>query len=283
MGNIAFTTLIVILFAIPGYMVRRFYYLEQFTREVLPRSLTEEIYQSILYSLPFHCFTVLVIDGMYLAGFFPVYVDYEILLRFLSGMVTTDSDGINKAADSLNRYIPFIIIYFLWTATLGITCGEVLRVLVWNYKLDVKHPSLFRYPNRWLYTFTGRDWEKGDEYQHVVLDVMCNLTKEKTRLYRGVIFAFETNANGDLEQIQLSLTYRGKFKKEDGTFYWEQVPGDILVLKYDLVQSLNITRIPESKFNPDSATFLKEETLGGEHSDGQENADPSLTPPSPAP
>lgn len=281
MGNIAFTTLIVLLFAIPGYMVRRFYYLEQFTREVLPRSLTEEIYQSILYSLPFHCFTVLAIDSMYLAGFFPIYVDYEILLRFLSGMVTSDSDGLTKAADSLNRYLLFIIIYFTWTALLGMLCGMVLRVLVWRYKLDVRHPSLFRFPNRWLYTFTGRDWEKDDEYQYVVLDVMCSLTKEKTRLYRGVIFAFETNSNGDLEQIQLGFAYRGKFKEDDGSFYWESVPGDVLVLKYDLVQSLNITRIPESKFNPDSATFLKEEAQGVEHTDGQVTDDPSPTPPSP--
>ncbi|CUS37522.1 hypothetical protein [Candidatus Nitrospira nitrificans] len=281
MGNIAFTTLVVLLLAIPGYMVRKFYYVEEFTREVLRRSLTEEVYQSILYSLPFHFLTVLAIDALYLSGCIPIYVDYEILLRFLSGMASSDSDGVIKAAESLNRYLPSISIYFALTALLGMLCGMVLRVLVWRYKLDVRYPSLFRFPNRWLYTFTGRDWEKDDEYQYVVLDVICSLTKEKTRLYRGVIFAFETNSNGDLEQIQLGFAYRGKFKEDDRSFYWESVPGDVLVLKYDLVQSLNITRIPESKFNPDSATFLKEEAQGVEHTHGRVIDDPSPTPPSP--
>lgn len=279
MGNIAFTTLVVLLFAIPGYLVRRFYFLEEFTKDVLRKSLTEEIYQSILYSLPFHGIAVLVIDGLYIAGFSPVYVDYEILLSFLSGMAVSDSDGIAKAADSLNRYLVFIVLYFALTASIAVLCGQVLRVVVWSYKLDVKLPTLFRFPNRWLYTFTGRDWDKGNEFHYIVLDAMCTLTKEKTRLYRGVVFAFETNNNGDLEQIHLGLAYRGKFKNEDDSFYWESVPGDILVLKYDCVQNLNITRIPKSKFNPDSTTFLKDEAQDGERSESQVTGDPSPSPP----
>lgn len=279
MGNIAFTTLVVLLLAIPGYLVRRFYFLEEFTKDVLRKSLTEEIYQSILYSLPFHLLMVLTIDALYIKGFIPIYVDYELILRFLSGMAVSDPEGVTKAADSFNRYLPFMAMYLVITATMAMTCGEVLRVVVWRYKLDVKLPSLFRFPNHWLYTFTGRDWNKDHEYQFVVLDVMCSLTKEKTRLYRGVVFGFDTNNNGELEQIHLGLAYREEFKKEDESFYWEPIPGDILVLKYDCVQNLNITRIPKSKFNPDSPTFLEDEVQDGEQSEVQATGEPSPSPP----
>lgn len=282
MGNIAFTTLVVLLLAIPGYLVRRFYFLEEFSKDVLRKNLTEEIYQSILYSLPFHVLAVLTIDGLYRAGLFPIYVDYEIILRFLSGMAISDQDGITKAADSLNQYLIYVVWYFATTASIASLCGLKLRKLVYRNKLDVKLPSLFRFPNRWLYTFSGRDWDTDNEYKYVVLDVMCTLTKEKTRLYRGVVFGFETDSDGDLEQILLFFAYRGKFKKEDDSFYWESVPGHVLVLKYDCVQNMNITRIPESKFDPNSVTFLKEEVQNGkEQSDVAETDAPP--PPAPSP
>jgi hypothetical protein len=39
-------------------------------------------------------------------------------------------------------------------------------------------------------------------------------------------------------------------------FFWEEVSGSVLILKYNTIQSLNVTYIPESSFNANSPSFL---------------------------
>lgn len=280
MGNIALTTLVILLLAVPGYMLRKFYYSEDFTGTVLPKNLTEEIYQSILYSLPFHIITVSLIDLLYHQGIISFYVDYEIVMGFLTGKVNSDSDTTARYAAVFDQYFWYIVLYFLGTAALASVCGMRLRELVYSQNLDLRWPSIFRYSNRWFYTFEGRGLQhETGEFHYTVLDVMCELTKEKTRLYRGVVVGFDTDSDGELKQIRLSLSKRGKFT-EDGKHYWEEVPGYMLVLKYENVQSLNVTYIPESKFSLTSPTFLK----GAEKVDSSGVQDSPLTvPPSPSP
>lgn len=255
METFVLTTLVALLLAVPGYLARALYFTEDFSREVLPKSLTEEIYLSLLYAIPFHIFALWFIDQLYSRGITNTYVDYEMVFGFLSGKFSPEADGATRAADNLYQYFGPIIRYFFATAGLAVVAGIGLRHIVWRLTLDVRFPSFFRYRNRWLYTFTGREWERENEKVYVVVDAMC-LLGDKTRLYRGLVFGFDSNAEGDLEQIRLGLAYRGKFQESDTEFYWQEVPGSILVLKYDNIQSLNVTYIPRSSFNPNSPSFL---------------------------
>jgi hypothetical protein len=213
MENIAFTTLVLILFAIPGYCVRAVYFTEDFSADVVSRSLTEEIYLAIVCSIPFHLSAVGAIDYLYTNYYWmSVNVDFEMVLGFLSGRLGREGGGIAKEADNLYYNFGIIILYFSGLTLIAMGVGFGLRAVVWRFKLDVRIPTFFRFQNKWLYTFTGRD-RKSKERLFAVVDAMCLLSKEKTRLYRGVVLGFDSNAAGDLEQIRLGLAYRGKFKE----------------------------------------------------------------------
>ena len=54
MNNIAFTTLVILVMAFPGHVLRASYYAGTFTRNVLPKSWTDDIAKAALYSLPLH-------------------------------------------------------------------------------------------------------------------------------------------------------------------------------------------------------------------------------------
>lgn len=79
-----------------------------------------------------------------------------------------------------------------------------------------------------------------------VVDALVDLG-EKTRLYRGVVWDFTTDETGALQDILLIQALRGKFGEDAGEeeeFYWQEIPGDIFVLKYSNVLNLNITYLP---------------------------------------
>lgn len=254
MENIAFTTLVILLFALPGYVARAVYYSEDFTREVVAKHLSEEIYLAILYSLPFHVTSFLLIDWSYITFRSNIFVDLEEVVGFLTGRFSKEGDGVSSLADNLYAHASHITFYFLGVALIAGATGRILRAAVWRFKLDVRLPSIFRYNNRWLYTFTGRDM-KSKESLLGIIDAMCLLAGDKTRLYRGVVVGFDSNMEGNLEQIRLGLAYRGKFKDGTKEFYWEEIPGNVFVLKYNTVQSLNVTYMPASSFNPNSPSF----------------------------
>jgi len=282
MDNLAFTTVVALLLAVPGYLARAAYFTGDFSKEVLPRSLTEEMYLSFLYSIPFHVVAVWIINECFARGTSSHYVDLELVLEFLSGRLGKEADGMVQLSDNLFQFYNPIVAYFGGMAATATVLGYVLRRAAWKFKWDIAIPAVFGYRNRWLYTFTGRESEYlTGEYHYVVLDVMCSLGGEKTRLYRGVVGGFDADSNGDLEQIRLALAYRGKFREPGGEFYWQNIPGEVLVLKYDSVQSLNVTRIPESKFNPDSPSFLTNETPAPQTPTPAET--PSSSPETPAP
>ena len=260
MENIAFTTLVILILAVPGYMARLAYYSEDFTKDVLPKNLTEEISLAILYSLPFHIVALKLIDYRYINYKSSLYVDIDSVFALLLGKNLSEGAGEPILSDKVYQHFDSIVLYFIGLAIVAVAVGWAIRKAVWRWKLDVKLPTLFRYRNRWLYTFTGRERLDEKELLFPIVDAMCLLGGEDTRLYRGVIIRFDTNDEGDLAEIHLGLAFRGKFledQKGKKTHSWKEIPGDYLVLKYDNVQSLNISLIPESLFNPDSPSFLK--------------------------
>lgn len=284
MDNFVLTTLVALLLAVPGYFARALYFSEDFSRDVLPKSVTEEIYLSLLFSIPFHAVALWIIDQWYISGSTSIYVDYGMVFGLLTGKSSPDVGETISAADNLYRYFGPIVGYFVGTAILAAIVGFGFRRVVWRFKLDVHLPSLFRYRNRWLYTFTGREWEGSKENVYVVVDAMCLLGGEKTRLYRGLVFGFDSDSNGDLEQIRLGLAYRGKFDESNNEFYWQEVPGSILVLKYDTIQSLNVTYIARSDFNPNFPSFRNPASPGPNNPDQQnDSSGGSALPAAPAP
>ena len=254
MTNIAFTTLVILIFSFPGYVLRASYYAGKFTSHVLPRNWTEDIARAILFSLPLHLLMLSVFEWLQYAGFIQTTLNFETAFRVVSG----EYEG-NFSATIANFYANtrYVIAYYLSTLLVAAGFGYALRKVVWKWKWDVSYPWLFRYKNEWLYTLMGRDVPVPSEYPdariYVRVEALTNIPLQdepaKTRLYRGIVEGFTTEDNGTLRDLFLTEVERGKFNKEpakDPEFYWKPVtPGNLMVLKYAELQNLNITYLME--------------------------------------
>jgi len=246
--NIAFTTLVILLLAMPGYIARAAYLTEDFSREVLPTNLTNDIALAILYSLPIHFVAVSTIIYLYQHGYLSTNVDFEVVFRFLGGEYGRYGEEFGRLSSNLYQHMYRIAAYFVCVMAAALVIGIMLRKVVWEYRLDVKIPTLFRYRNRWLYLLTAREQLELDEPHITVVDALMELANE-TQLYRGMVVGFISNEAGDLEDLYLGDVFRGKFVESAGgekKFEWQEVPGDSFVLKYREIRNLNISFLPAS-------------------------------------
>ena len=246
--NIAFTTLAILLLAMPGYVARSAYLTDDFTRDVLPANWTNEIALAILYSLPFHFIGVTLVTHLYLNGYLSANVNFDVLFRLLAGEYGKDGAEFSHLSNNMYQYIHRIAVYFICILLIAELFGILLRKIVWNYKLDVRIPTLFRYRNRWLYLLTGRDQLHLEDPHITVVDALTELGSG-TKLYRGLVVGFTSNENGDLEDLYLGDTFRGKFVElasGEQLFDWQDIPGDFFILKYEDIKNLNISFLPAS-------------------------------------
>ena len=258
MTNIAFTTLVILVFSFPGYLLRASYYAGKFTRHVLPRNWTDDIARAILFSLPLHLIMLSMFEWLQSSGVIHTTLNFEIVFRVVSGEYDENFSAIIASVYANTRYL---IAYYLNVVMVAIGIGYVLRKVVWSRKWDVKYPWLFRYKNDWLYTLMGRDVPVPPQYPeakiYVRVEALTKIALEegtgKSLLYRGIAEGFTTEDNGALRDILLTEVERGKFRKEpakEPEFYWKPVtPGNLMVLKYAELQNINITylmELPES-------------------------------------
>jgi len=134
--NIAFTTLAILLLAMPGYVARSAYLTDDFTRDVLPANWTNEIALAILYSLPFHFVGVILVTHLYLNGYLSANVNFEVLFRLLAGEYGKDGAEFPRLSNNLYQYIHRIAVYFICILLTAELFGILLRKIVWNYKLE---------------------------------------------------------------------------------------------------------------------------------------------------
>jgi hypothetical protein len=259
--NVAFITLVILVMAFPGYVLRASYYAGKFTRNVLPKSWTDDIARAVLYSLPLHIVAVTIFEMLQHEGVIHTTLTFEIAHRVLVGQY---DDKLAEITRTLYTNKLYMAVYYTSVLLTAFGLGHLFRSIVWRFKLDVKLPWLLRYRNEWLYTLMGRDVPAPPEYPNAnVYTRMEALTKipteqeGKTRLYRGIVEGFTTEESGALRDILITNAERGTFTQDGllGTgkkFGWKSVsPGDLMVLRYSELQNLNVTYLVDV---PDSQT-----------------------------
>ena len=85
MTNVAFITLVILVMAFPGYVLRASYYAGTFTRNVLPKSWTDDVARAVLYSLPLHIMAVTVFEMLQHQGIIRTTLTFEMAYRVLVG------------------------------------------------------------------------------------------------------------------------------------------------------------------------------------------------------
>lgn len=252
MPNIAFLSLLYLLLAVPGFLYRSFYYSGEFTRNLLPRSWTDEIGKAILYSVPFHLLWIGIFELAQHTGAIHHTLTVEAVLRLMTGEYANSENSFHGIIVGLYNNVVYVLAYYCMVLLTALLVGNQARILVWEKELDVKW-SWLRYRSEWLYKFMGRGGLKGVPLNDTeawvdILSEQDTSVPGKTMLYRGLAAGYTTEEDGALRDIILTDVKRTDGEKDaTGGVRWVRVPGRFFVMSYSKVRNMNVTFEQHSK------------------------------------
>src|SRR3954462_5300046 len=126
--NIALATLTLLILLYPGFLFRRFYYTEEFSKEYFKQSVTDLIFSSIVPGFLLHFLGYL----FFLKG--RTEIDVVTVGTLLSG--TSDPAKVTEAFKAIYLKAPHIISYFVGVCAVGMLAGLLAKLVVRNFKLD---------------------------------------------------------------------------------------------------------------------------------------------------
>ena len=249
--NIALATLTLLVILYPGFLFRRFYFTEEFSREYFKQNVTDLIFSSILPGFLIHFL------GYFLFIKGRTQIDVITIGTLLSG--TSDADKVTHAFKAVYEKAPFLIRYFTGVSLVGMTAGFLSKLTVRKLKLDRKI-KLFRFQNEWHYIFSGEILDfpkvpgKADDIDCSYVDALVK-TDEGTVIYTGLLTDYILTREGGIDRIYLTSVKRRFLKddvksqdisleqkqknEEDDRYYY--LPGQFFIIPYNLVINLHIT------------------------------------------
>jgi hypothetical protein len=221
-----------------------------------------------------------IVDHLYVAGWISTRVDFEVAFRLLAGEYGKDGEEFIGIINDIYKYIHRIALYLATILIVAHLSGVTLRNIVWSWKWDVRWPSLFRYKNRWLYLLSKRNELRMRAPYLTYVDALAE-EGGKTQLYRGVIIGFTTDDKGELKDLYLTKSLRGKHIEEEGKrkFVWREIPGDSFILKYSEIKNLNVSFV---ELSPGDLSPLRQQGRQVEDVEAATEAPPLASPRSPS-
>ena len=242
--NIALATIAVFILLTPGFLFRRFYYTEEFSKEYFKQSYLDLFFSSLLPSAVIH------ILGYYLIiSCSGNSIDVKVLGTILSG--TNDANLINKAFDSLYDDVFKIVFYLVSLGIISAASGYGIRKAIRKYKLDRKY-KILRFQNEWHYVFSGEILDfprvpgKSEEIDITYVDALVK-TDEGTIIYMGLLADYVLSRDGGLDRIYLKnvrrrfLETQPNLDQPQNTSKYYELPGEFFVISYDKIINLHIT------------------------------------------
>jgi hypothetical protein len=115
--------------------------------------------------------------------------------------------------------------------------GLLARRIVWSCRLDLKWP-LLRVTHEWFYLLQGRvpglPWRVVPQADVLV----SHPGEEGTRLYSGVLSAFEVDKDGEIENLVLVAAKRHKGRGQQTTIV--PIPGQRFIIMGSSIHSINM-------------------------------------------
>src|SRR5437868_2772892 len=149
--NLAFPTLLIFLFLLPGL----FFSLAFYSIETKPVN-----YVPLTHKAAISFFATFVLHTLWIYCFFSAYqIDFSKLLILISGaqgnLYTYTVESVTLA--NIMAFASYMITIF----AAAYSIGKFLRFIIKKYKLD-KIVKIFRLESPWYYLFTGYDWKIGE-------------------------------------------------------------------------------------------------------------------------
>ncbi|WP_139167208.1 hypothetical protein [Chromobacterium sphagni] len=254
--NIAFPAIFLFLIISPGF----------FFRHHKQRSEVRNFDHS-----PFSVTALQAILSAFIINGFVLYIarplGYEIELGDLVCLLTSSncSKNLTNEVSFLNSHPNAILLYFISTHALGILAALTWREIIVRYFKLERRGCCLSYIARgsapWYYLFKGLDHSYDPD--GVVISAVISL-KDCSILYMGLLYDYTVNDAGELDRIMINGAQRRKFendgkynralksfKKESSRFY--PINGDILILPYSQISTLNISYLKLSSAEEDGS------------------------------
>ncbi len=208
--NIALATLFLLILLYPGFIFRRFYYTEEFSKEYFKQSITDLLVAAILPSVLLH------IAGYYLF----IHPRYSIHITTIGTLLSGTSDGtkVTDAFEGIYAQARSIVIYFIGVSLLAAIAGLGAKYIVRSAKLDRKL-KLFRFQNEWHYIFSGEilDFPRvpgnPDDISIRYIDALVK-SDSGTIIYTGILADYVLSKDGGIDRIYLTNVKR-RYLKDD--------------------------------------------------------------------
>lgn len=243
--NIALATLFLLVILYPGFIFRRFYYTEEFSREYFKQTITDLLVAAILPSALLH------IVGYFLFIRHHYTIDVATIGTLLSG--TSDGARVTAAFQSIYTHAMGIVSYFIAVSFLAAVGGLITKYIVRKLKLDRKF-KLFRFQNEWHYIFSGEilDFPRvpgnADDISIRYIDVLVK-SDQGTIIYTGILADYVLSKDSGIDRIYLTNVKRRYLKDDrnyealenepDERYYY--LPGQFFIIPYSQIINLHIT------------------------------------------
>lgn len=243
--NIAFSTIVLILFLLPGLVFRRSYFTEEFSKQYFKASPFAIFISSFIPSLAIH------LAGFYLIKYITSYhIDLSILIKLF-----TDKFD-QQCTDNIKFYSTAIIQYNISLVLIASILGALSKRTVRQLKLDRKY-KMFRFRNAWHYIITGELFDfprvnmtlDNDDVKDIEL-VFCNVLIELNNisyLYDGVLVDYELNENNGLSRVSLANVQRRKLDSDENITLFNNnsryyhIKGHVMIFEYSKVKNINFS------------------------------------------
>lgn len=243
--NIAISSVLIFVFLLPGIVLRRFYYTEEFSKQYFKQNFFELFLASIIPSIFLHILMSLAIS------IFGYFIDFNIIGQLLSSRDYPEN-AYNNVQENIGNIVVYYVVLILISCFLGYFGKKVVRHKKWDSKWKI-----FRFKNAWHYILSGEFFnfhraafdlteDTIDSIDFVHVDALVD-TKDGTVIYDGFFVDYELSQNGGLESISLKDVERRLlindtseqiFNPKDRHY---KIPGHILVIPAQNIINLNIT------------------------------------------
>lgn len=238
--NLALATLVILIFSLPGIAFRKSYFSGRFTSSGFTSSLYSLVFWSFLPALIFHGIFLLLVE---------YFTKYQISVENFGFLLFSSDDKtvLDKVFINIHDNILNVLIYNISLIIIASLLGILFRKAVRYYGLDITY-SIFRFPNKWHYIFTGEyyDFSRGKKYHHnidlIFIDVLVEVNGQGV-IYSGILEDYYlSKVNDGLEQIIIKYPTKKNFSINEDQVVRE-IPGDFLTIPFDKILNINYSYV----------------------------------------
>jgi len=252
--NLAFATLLIVFFALPGIALRKSYFAGKFSTS----GFTTNYVSLIVWSL----IPAIVLHSLYLP-FCEWVCGCEILVGNFGYLLSGGNDKalIQEIFYNIHDNNYNILAYNASLTILAIGIGCCSRYIVRFYGWDIQFEFL-RFPNDWHYYFNGEyvNFNQGKRYHNEVGFILVDaLVQSETGsiIYSGVFEDYYLSKSVEgLDRITIKFPSKKDFSIEGGREA-RVIPGNYLTIPYSRITNINYTYLNVS-IEPDEENDLQE-------------------------